>query len=290
MAWQGGATLPAFVAVTAVEDGTAVTVTSTAAVAAGDLQALEPGAPASATLNRGDVLELLAYGGDLTGTRIVADKPIQAVGGHFCATVPADFPSCDHVEEVLPPTPALGTAYVLAKPVMSTSSKPVVVRVVALEDGTALSYAPGVPGAPGTLDAGQFADFELWLTDGIVEILANRPVLVAEYLAAQGAGGIDGWGDPSLVIAQPVTRWRTAYELHVPDTIVGGWVDVLAPAGGRVTLEGEPLPALRSEGGYALGYANVAGAKRVVADVPFTMWTYGHGSGWSYWYAPAVAP
>lgn len=280
----GGASFPGTVAVTATADATTVQLTPTVAVVAGDLPALVGGTTSSVTLDRGDVLELLASAGDLTGTRIDSDKPVQVVGGHFCARVPAGVSYCDHLEEVIPPLSALGTSYVLRPPTLPPTAS-ITVRVIATADGTALSYAPAVPGAPGTLaSAGQFADIRL---NEPLLITSTAPVLVAQYM--EGGGGVSG--DPSLAIAAPAARWRTTYTLEIPAAPGGGTVDVIAPAGAAVWLDGEPLWFGGPDAtGHVFTAVGLSGTHRFDGDLPFTVSAYGLGSDWSYWYAPAFAP
>jgi hypothetical protein len=285
---QGAGTRPGLVAVTATEDGTTVGITPAAAIVAGDLPALAAGVRTTTALNRGDVLELLAPEGDLTGTLVDATRPVQVIGGHACAQVPTGWFYCDHLEDVMPPLTALGTTYVLVPPAPPSlqGAKPIVVRIAGTEDGTTLSYSVAVAGAPGTLAAGQFAEFAL---SQPVRINASRPVLVAQYLEGAEAGG--GGGDPSLVVAPPVSRWRTSYAIEVPTMPLGAHADVIAPAAATVRLGDAPLQ-LVPLGGTSYGVAGVAlgGFHRLESDLPFTVSVYGYGYGTSFWYVPAFAP
>lgn len=285
---QGAGTRPGLVAVTAVEDGTTVGITPAAAILAGDLPALAAGVRTTVTLNRGDVLELLAPQGDLTGTLVDASRPVQVIGGHACAQVPTGWFYCDHLEDVMPPVTALGTSYVLVPPAPPSlqGTKPIVVRIAGTEDGTTLTYSAAVAGAPGTLGAGQFAEFAL---SQPLQINASRPVLVAEYLEGAEAGG--GGGDPSLVVASPVSRWRTSYAIEVPTMPLGTHADVVAPAAATVRL-GDFALQLVPIGGTTFGVAGVGlgGLHRLEGDVPFTVSVYGYGYGTSFWYVPAFAP
>jgi hypothetical protein len=83
---------PGFYTVVAREDGTEVTLTPSAT--GGKVQA-GAGVAADGTgkvvLNANDVLQVAtAAGGDLTGTRISADRPVQVIAGHKCSKVPAE--------------------------------------------------------------------------------------------------------------------------------------------------------------------------------------------------------
>src|SRR6185503_19144620 len=96
-AWPNGPYFyPGFLSVTATVDATNVTITSTAPTpAAGGAPALVPGVPTTVMLDRGDVLQVQNYEGDLTGTRVEASYPMQLIGGHYCTTLPFTAGFCD---------------------------------------------------------------------------------------------------------------------------------------------------------------------------------------------------
>lgn len=276
---------PGFVAITGIEDVTTVRIVAPTAVQAGDLPALEAGVETTVTLNRGDVLELLAFEGDLTGTYVDANAPVQVLGGHFCASVPAGVPYCDHLEEVMPSVSGTGWEYVLAPPVAAATpfAKPVIVRLVGQFDGTALTYSRAAGGAPATLDAFQFAEFEL---DAPLRFEATDPVLVAQYMEGYSAGG----GDPSLVVAPAVSRWRTSYAIEVPGS-GGGYADVIAPLGASVSLDGGTALQLEPISGttYGLVRIGLAGTHQLAGTDPFSVSVYGYLGASSYWYVPSYA-
>jgi hypothetical protein len=106
MAWKhrGNAleSLSGYATVVALEEGeTRVTVTPTAAVAAGSgVPGLRANTPWEAVLQRGEVLSMNTSGpegADLTGTSILADRNIAVFGGHQCANIPTPSTNyCDH--------------------------------------------------------------------------------------------------------------------------------------------------------------------------------------------------
>jgi len=51
---------------------------------------------------------------DLTGTKIVTDKPVSVLSGHQCGNVPANVSDCDHLVEQVPPTTLWGRVYYTA--------------------------------------------------------------------------------------------------------------------------------------------------------------------------------
>ncbi|HUU23210.1 MAG TPA: hypothetical protein VM389_11815, partial [Phycisphaerae bacterium] len=109
------------------------------------------------TLNAFDVLAFEAgvLDQDVTGTVVLADKPVSVFGGHSCANVPSGaYAACDHVEEQLLPLAAWGTETVLARhaPRQGCSnqpSDPVVWRIIAGADAMTVTFDPPAPAPAG---------------------------------------------------------------------------------------------------------------------------------------------
>jgi hypothetical protein len=178
-------------------------------------------------LAAGDVLEVATPTGDqtigdLTGTRIDSDAPVQVIGGHYCATVPEAVNFCDHLEELVPPIEALGARYVVAAP-----ERFQVVRVVATEADTHLTYDPPMNAPAIIQQAGGW--IEVPATEQSFTIASDKKVLVAQYLV--GSALAEGVGDPSMTLAVPVDQFRTQYLFHAPTNYASNHVDV-APAVG----------------------------------------------------------
>ena len=102
------------------------------------------------------------------------------------------------------------------------------VRVVASQDNTAVSQTGGTKKTDGgggaqdpadensfTLNAGQYAEFEIELTQGGCWISADKPVAVASYLV-----GFTATGDPAIAWTPPIEQ-----------TIAGTAVAPLVPTG-----------------------------------------------------------
>jgi hypothetical protein len=68
----------------------------------------DSGIPYTITLNAGQTYQLRTTSGaaaDLTGTRILSDKPIAVFGSHACANVNSDEEFfCDYLVEQMPPS------------------------------------------------------------------------------------------------------------------------------------------------------------------------------------------
>lgn len=283
---------PGLLAVTAQRDNTQVTLTTTASTGAGGgAPAFAAGTPQTVTLNAGDVLEVSAAVGDLTGSRVTADKPTQVMGGHYCANVPLNMVACDHLEESMFSIDALGRRYIVNAPAVTTipNGKVETVRIVATQPNTTLTYDPPQPGAPTTIAAaGGFVEIPSTAASFLVE--GSEKILVAQYMSGQSAGG--GTGDPAMALAVPVDQFRTNYLFHAPTNYESNYVDVTAPMNETVMLDGVPL-VFTPIGGTGYGLARVYplnagpgndGNHSISGSAAFGITVYGYGQYTSYWY------
>ncbi len=279
-------------AVTAMMDGTNVTINTKAnSIAGGGAPAFAAGTPQTVALMAGDVIELTSRDGDFTGSSISGDKPVQVISGHYCVDVPDGVAACDHIEESMFSVDALGRRYMINAPAVTSipSGKAEVVRIIATGAGTNLTYEPPQPGAPTTIaNAGDFV--EISGTTASFLITADQKVLVAQYMEGQNAGG--GTGDPAMTLAVPVEQFRNSYLFHAPTNYESNYVDVTAPVGATVMLDGAPVTFTAvGASGFALArvYPLTAGpggdgSHNISGSMPFGITVYGYGQYTSYWY------
>ncbi len=283
---------PSQLAVTAARDNTTVTIQAKAATTAGQgAPAFTQGVGQSVTLNAGDVIEITSTTGDLTGSLIDSDKPVQVISGHYCANVPSGITACDHLEESMFPVDTLGTQYLVNAPAVTTipGGKVEVIRIIATAPGTTLTYDPPQPGAPTSIaQAGDVA--EIQGNANSFMITASNKVLVAQYMEGQEAGG--GTGDPAMSLAVPVEQFRTQYLFHAPTNYESNYVDVTAPMGSQIMLDGAPL-LFQPIGSTGFGLARVNGLSAgpasdgnhmIQGNQAFGITVYGYGQYTSYWY------
>lgn len=288
--WQHISASPGLFTITAAHDQTSVTITATAdAPAAGGSPGFEAGVAKTVVLAAGDVLEVATVSGDLTGSHITSDKPIQVIGGHYCANVPLNVGACDHHEDSVLPLTALGGDYLVVAPIVPTfgDDKAQTVRVVATADGTTLAFEPTWPGAPTAIaHAGEWIEFS---RGGATRITANAKILVSQIM--EGSVG-DAPGDPSMAMAVPTAQFRDQYLFHAPTSFDVNVLDVIAPLDATVALDGQPL-AIAPSGVAGWGLARVEaldagplgdGNHAITGSAPFGISVYGYGVDTSYWY------
>lgn len=289
-AWPNWSSYPGLMAITATEDGTTVTVTPTASVNAGDVPAFTNGTPQSLTLDRGGVLQLFSYNGDFTGSLITSDKPVQVIGGHACTNLPANTVACDHLEEIMFPVPTLGTDMIATAPFVAglPAANVRMIRVIAASPNTNLVFDPPQPGVASNIaNAGGF--IEILNTNADVRITADHRIMVAEYMTGRANNAADE-GDPAMMSAVSVEQYRTSYLFHAPLSYRDNYVNVTAPIGATITLDGVAVSGFAPIGGSGYGVARVhlgAGSNgdHLIEGTPaFGISVYGYGFATSYWY------
>ena len=156
---------------------TFVVAAKTEASADGSIPALSPGQSHTVELTQGEVLNVESTG-DLTGTLVEATGPIAVFGGHE-ATNMADQCCADHLEQQMMPISTWGSHYLVSKTWERWKEKDYV-RILAAEDGTHVTVNPAAAIVP-ELQAGGHYTFQ---TDVNLEIISDKPVQVAQYLAS----------------------------------------------------------------------------------------------------------
>jgi hypothetical protein len=288
--------IPGFYAVVAMEDGTTVSLTPSAT---GGSVAAGAGVAANGTgnvmLNQGDVLEVYSTFSesiDLTGTFVNSDKPVQVIGGHRCIYIPNTTPYCDHIEETMLPVTALAKDYIVSAPLIKIGNvdnvSPNMVRVIATEANTTITYDPPQGGAPTNLaNVGDW--FEIAATANTFEISADKKVEVAQYMRGHQATN-SAVGDPAMAMAVPTEQFRSSYLFHAPTTYEYNYVNVVAPTGATVTLDGANVAGWTVIGntGHSLARVELSnngnGNHNISSTENFGITVYGYGVDTSYWY------
>jgi hypothetical protein len=186
------------------------------------------------------------------------------------------------------PIETLGSNYLVTPPLISADTeKARMVRVVAVEDDTTISYEPPQAGAPTTLaNAGDYFEIPETLESFLIE--ADRRINVAEYMLGQAHSG--DTGDPAMVLSVPVEQYRTNYLFHAPTNYEANYVNITAPTRATVNLDGYPVAAGTPIG--ASGYSVIQmqldnggnGNHFIDATDRVGISVYGYGQYTSYWY------
>jgi len=243
------------------------------------------GVPYQIVLQTGETYRLINYDGpdaDLTGTTIKSDKPIAVFGGHMCALVPPSVAAGDHLVEQLPPVNMWGRHFVTLP--LATRTKGDTFRFLAATNGTRVAINGKMVAS---LDRGQFLER---IIDAPAEILASKPILVAQY--ANGSDFDGSTGDPSMMLVLSVEQFGGDCMLSTPsfwdwpdeqtEDIYTDYLNLIIRTNGmgRIQLDGVCVPASQfqiiSNSGYAGAQLPInPGNHHLSAPVPFGACIYG---------------
>ncbi|MHB1844904.1 MAG: hypothetical protein ACYCWW_08740 [Deltaproteobacteria bacterium] len=300
-----------YLAVVGTQPNTQVTIQTPVATSAssnGAVAAIPAGGSLTLTLGQGDVVEVAESASldDITGAKISADKPVAAFGGSGATTVPDTASGGDHFEAQLFPTAAWGTAYECEKYTKRSPNDADHWRIVGGVNGTTVTLSDPTIATIPTLAAGQVFEFE---TAESFDLTASQPVLVAHYLEAWGAlsGQYDPAvfpdpttnpcpfagsqndsqciGDANMTLAIPTAQYLSNYTFYTPTSYAYDFVDVIAPMGSVILLDGAQIPALTAMGAGQYGLAQIriqAGIHSMSGNQPFGITLYGYDYAISY--------
>jgi len=291
--WQE-ANLGAFISVTGTEDNTLVTllVAPFGGIQPGaDIPASGGGGQVNFNINRGEVVQLMAtVPGDLSGSLVQSDKPIQVIHGLPCVNIPEGSPACDHIEESVLPAETLGQRYVVTRPTGPGGvAVNQIVRLVGNVNNTVLTYqGTPPPNAPPTLNAGQV--FDLGQVSVDFEVTGDHEFAVSTFQLGASAIASGELGDPAQSQSTAVEQYRTKYVFLAPSDYLVSFVDIVMPMTAQVTLDGAPLSVVpvALSSGYGVARAQLGagnnGAHLLESTEPVGIQVMGYGNYTSYQY------
>ena len=294
-----------FLVITATRDGTVVTLKAgpNARSLTGAGVEVVPNVSVELTMNQGEVLQLFSKGTSASqswaGSTVTANHPVQVLTGSPCATIPDALIACDHLEETVLPAETLGKQYAVTVPrtpgalAGTPNGGRHVVRIHGVHDGTVLTFDPPSVSGQKEVDRGEVIEMTGVVQDFVLS--GSAAFAVTHYMIGEGnpntpEDGGAGAGDPSQSIAIPSEQFRKDYTFVAPATFDVGFVNVIAPSGVPVEVDGKVLTGadFKPIGGSGKGVARVALSKaphhRASASEPFGIVVYGYGQYTSYMY------
>lgn len=173
---------------------------------------LMPGDTVTEIINKGDVWMISSKGSfaDLSGSKIISDKPVAVLSGNQCALIPVDNKYCDYIVEMQPPTHSWGKFYHAPK-IKGRKYSPIL-RIYAKEKDTKVfvdhQEIGTIKDAGGQLSQG----FLEWRASGnakSVTITANKPISVSLYnTGVEEDGYPEPLGNPFQMILSPVEQYH----------------------------------------------------------------------------------
>ena len=173
-----------------------------------------PGVPDSLntiTIQRFQTFYLQVRGGDISGTRIIANKPISVFSGHECANVPRTSQPCDMLIEQIPPIDTWGFE-VVTIPLKTKESD--IIKIIASQDGTRVNVThTNIDDGRVTVDpsfilnAGQFKEIAF---KDFSFIQSDHPIGVFQLATSYSADNVL-ISDPLMLLVPPYNQYRNSY-------------------------------------------------------------------------------
>ncbi|HTQ43408.1 MAG TPA: IgGFc-binding protein [Polyangiaceae bacterium] len=268
------------------------------------------------TIGAGDVLQIQSaqnapqpgYGSDVSGSTVTASAPVEVFGGSDCTFIPATQWACDHIEEINFPLETLRNDYLVTLPYNVNAPQSAgspswgrqFVKIVGTANGTTLAADPPQAGLTSPINAGQVVYIEATTH---FHLTSNNPVIVGQYMestyqfgtacvnSAAGSGPQD-CGDPAMSLAVATPQFRTSYQFIAPPSYSENWVNVIAPNGATVKVDGNTVSGyvgIGSASGYQVAHVSLcsggcSGVHTATSTVPFGIEVYGYGVYTSYMY------
>jgi len=223
--------------VLAATDNTQVMIAPTSSLPAGTgVPAANAGSTTTYTLMAGQFIQWQPTG-DMAGSVIQSSAPVAVTSGttYLCASnASSSGGGCDSGHQLVPPVSALGYEYVAAPYAtrrQDMKDETINYRIVGAADGTTLTFAPAVPGAPMTLGRGQVAEFSASGPFVITSQDDMHPFYVGQYMtgcqvsSGSRPGAVDSiglgevcLGDEEYVNILPPAQWLSSYVFFTDPT------------------------------------------------------------------------
>ena len=162
------------------------------------------------TIQRFQTFYLQVRGGDISGTRIIANKPISVFSGHECADVPVTSEPCDIVIEQIAPIDTWGTEAVTI-PLRTRSAD--IIKVFAAQDSTTVNVTQTdinsgmISSNNFTLNRNTF--MELVINDFSL-IQSNNPIGIFQFSRSYTTDNVI-ISDPFMLSVSSCEQYRNSY-------------------------------------------------------------------------------
>lgn len=183
----------------------------------------------------------LASNDDLTGSRVVSNRPISFTSGHECGTLPNTMLYCDQMVDQIPPTSTWGKMFIVAA--LDSRSSNDSIKIVASRNDTIVRVRCSLSSLPYEVnisEAGDSIDTVL-ISDDSCYFESNNPVLLVQFSRSSLLDSNLN-SDPFMVVIPPVEQYRSNYIIRTFATS-----DENSPAGLHylnILLPGDYNPAL----------------------------------------------
>ena len=249
------------------ENATSITITPTANINIpinpqldSSITTLDEGNSKTFILNKYETLLITAttVAADLTGTKIVSNKPLSVITGHECGNIPKNTNYCETILQQVPPTVSWGIQFMIS-PYQSRTSQ--FFKIVASESSTSFSYNCGGSIYTGFLSSlGSFTTIETFSTN-YCYIEATKKILVTQMSPSAEHSGYGQFnGDPAISVIPPMERYIKTYSFYIPNPadLYSAYLNIITKEKVTFTLNGVTLSpswnTITDNGGNTVGY------------------------------------
>ncbi len=222
---------PSITTITAPFDNTRVNFTLGGAIAGQTAGGMKPGETKEFIMQSGDVLVFMSKGPigiepDLSGSKVISDKPIAVVSGNHCANIPTTNRWCDYICEMEIPTYTWGKNYHVARTINRKFSQ--IVRLYAKEANTKI-FRDGknlgvIKKSGGVLGEG-FFEMRINNVNGIPRdalFSGDKPIGITFYNPGiEEDNSTNGNSDPFQMVITPVDQYQNDVVFCTP-AVKGG--------------------------------------------------------------------
>ena len=149
---------------------------------------------------------------DLSGTKIVTDRPVSVFSGHECGNVPTNVTYCDHLIEQIPPTALWGKVYYVAPLANRTSYT---IKVLAAYHSTTVNIYCNNTGESYTINEGQFIN-RISQMNQYCAIYSTKKILVVQFSHGGSEDNSYNYGDPMMTLVPATNQYLNKF--HFPTT------------------------------------------------------------------------
>ena len=240
------------VGIVSVENDTMLTITPTQNVTIGT-ETVEAGNSIDVTLARAETL-LIAFVGDLTGTKVTSNRPISFFCGDQCPYIPSGVPYCDQIVEQLPPVEAWGRQFATAP--LKTRSFDVFRIVASANSTTVIVSCIHRSGSQRSvcafaLNEGGYTDVQVSGTD-FCWMEADKRILLLQFSVGTRADSMPG--DPFMALVPAVSHYTNTFTLPIVNSSLNDfthYLNIIIPAEhyqlNQIFLDGQSLQSLALE-------------------------------------------
>ena len=247
ISYEGGEVdIHSLVGIVSVENDTVLTITPTHNVTIGT-ETVEAGNSIDVTLARAETL-LIAFVGDLTGTKVTSNRPISFFCSDQCTNVPRSVWACDQIVEQLPPVEAWGRQFATA-PLKTRSFD--VFRIVASANSTTVIVSCIHHACAFDLNEGGYTDVQVSSTD-FCWIEADKRILLLQFSVGTTVDSMPG--DPFMALVPAVSHYTNTFTLPIVNSSLNDfthYLNIIIPAEhyqpDQIFLDGQSLQSLALE-------------------------------------------